>query len=561
MKKDKIYLGHETWLNAVRMYVKMIVKILLYSFIIHLAIFFVSIYLFMPTSEMSFLLSYVKARWVDLLFLNPLTNLDRDHFDQAAIEVWERLVVYFIRTGIPTYVVSIPALLLYFSQRARKQAKDKVVRGSILITPRQLIKAIEKDREVVDLPIGPIKLPKTAEVKQTLIIGSPGVGKTNAINAVIERVIERNEKAVIYDYKGDYVSKFYDPATDVILNPLDTRFCGWTIISSEISRFSDVDMVAHSLIPTAFQQDPYWNDAARDVFSGLLQYLYQNNSKTNADLWAAVTSPIATIADWLKNTLGGEKGYVYIQDASSKQAMSVVSVMMQYVKSFEYMSKVDGPFKISEWLTSPEGGRIFITGFADIKDTLRPILSLAVDLIGKRLLSMPDNYDKRVHIILDEFGTLQRLSSIIDILTGSRSKGGAVILGIQDKGQIDKIYSPQVSQTILSACGNSIMFRVADPTTAKYLSERIGKAEVTEVDQTLSTGVTDLRDGVSLAQRIREKDVVMPSEIMDLRDLEAYLKIANYHVSKVNFSFKKREVRHEPFIIRDDLLLDNILKE
>lgn len=53
----------------------------------------------------------------------------------------------------------------------------------------------------------------------------------------------------------------------------------------------------------------------------------------------------------------------------------------------------------------------------------------------------------------------------------------------------------------------------------------------------------------------------MSIEIQNLRDMEAYLKIANYPVTKINFAYKKLPDGHEPFIIREDLLLDNILRE
>ena len=241
--------------------------------------------------------------------------------------------------------------------------------------------------------------------------------------------------------------------------------------------------------------------------------------------------------------------------------MSVVAVMMQYVKSFEYMSKADGPFSITEWLDDPKPGTIFITNYADVKDTLRPILSLFVDLLGKKASFHEGRPKRRVFFMLDEFGTLQRLSTIKDLLTLSRSKGGAVFIGVQDKGQIDKIYSPEFSQSILNACGNSLIYRVSDPMTAKYLSDRIGRTEILETDQTLSMGVADNRDGVSLMQRSREKDLVLPSEIMNLEDLEAYLKIANYSITKVRFKYRNYPDKHEPFLVRDDLMLENIVAE
>ncbi len=558
MQRDNAYQGHETWWNSIRMSLKMFTSIFTYSLIAHLMIFLVVLIVFMPDGSMKFLVEYLRYNLSGLR--NPYVSIQDARLDAAFRGMLWRAFSLFLASGIPCYLAGYPLLLSYFKKRAMDQVQNKYVRGAMLIEPAELIKQIKKNKEKADLPVGPVRLPIAAEVKHMLFIGSPGTGKTNQASQMIDRLKSRKEKMIVYDFKGDYLSKFYDPSKDIIFNPLDTRCQGWNLFN-ELSRVMDIDAVAHSLIAQAFSQDPFWNDAARDVFSGILHYLYMNNAKSNSDIWAAVTAPINMISGWLKSTKGCERGYVYIQDASSKQAISVIAVMMQYVKSFEYMSKADGYFSISEWLNDPNAGTIFITNYADVKDTLRPILSLFVDLLGRKLLSMKDDHNRRLFFILDEFGTLQRLPTIKDLLTLSRSKGGAVFLGIQDKGQIDKIYSPEISQSILNSCGSSIIFRVSDPVTAKYLSDRIGKTEILDVDQALSMGVSDNRDGVSLMQRTREKDLVLPSEIMNLRDLSAYIKMANYHITKVDFRYRGYPDKHEPFIVREDLLLDKIVAD
>jgi hypothetical protein len=48
---------------------------------------------------------------------------------------------------------------------------------------------------------------------------------------------------------------------------------------------------------------------------------------------------------------------------------------------------------------------------------------------------------------------------------------------------------------------------------------------------------------------------------MNLRDLEAYLKIANYSITKIQFEYKRYSDVNVPFVVRDDLLLDNIVAE
>jgi len=36
---------------------------------------------------------------------------------------------------------------------------------------------------------------------------------------VLERLKERGERGIVYDFKGDYVSRFYNPDTDILFNP------------------------------------------------------------------------------------------------------------------------------------------------------------------------------------------------------------------------------------------------------------------------------------------------------------------------------------------------------
>lgn len=72
--------------------------------------------------------------------------------------------------------------------------------------------------------------------------------------------------------------------------------------------------------------------------------------------------------------------------------------MMQYVKAFEYMSSADGGFSINDWIHNGKGW-IFVTNLADVQDTLKPILSLFIDLMGRKVLALGDDYDRRLFFL------------------------------------------------------------------------------------------------------------------------------------------------------------------
>ena len=551
-KKDQSFKGFETFAAQLQMNAKMHLYIVI-GFLIAQSI---------ATSVISFIV-FPKA-WTALLRygFGSLLSFDFPDITMLFKMSWKLAIKgfwIFILTSSVWFFY--PKVLKKMKERAKKQSEDKYIRGSKMITADELNEQIRKDKEETHINIGQIKMPVSAETKHIFIIGRPGVGKTVAIRQAVSDIRDRDDKAVIFDFKGDYLCKFFDPARDVIFNPLDTRCIGWNLFN-EIETVMDIDSISVSLIPPAVSNsDPFWNDAARDVFAGILHYLYQQNMKSNADIWNAVTAAGEDINAWLKDTRGGERGYRYIEDASSKQAMSVFAVMMQYVKSFEYLSKTDGDFSLTKWLTNDKGGFIFITSYSDIEATLKPILSLVVDLLGRKILSLPDDRNRRIFLMLDEMGRLQRLSTIIQLLTLSRSKGGSCWQGIQDIGQLDKIYTPQLRQSIVNACASNLILNVADPDAARFLSEKIGDTEYVETEETHSMGVEDNRDGISLVRRKRTEKLILPSEIKNLRELHGFLKLSNYDWAKMQLQYRDFPDVAPSFICRGDLNLEKAIKD
>jgi type IV conjugative transfer system coupling protein TraD len=545
LKTTNSYKGFETWWNGIRMSMKMY----LYVFLIFLAVQIVL------TIGVSYLIHGHRYAVIGRYVLNTLkANRSLD------MSIVSEYVSYFFWQTISIFVASaviyfaFPFAIGIFKGRAKKQSSTKHLNGAGLISAEEFARQIGKG----DLPFGSFRLPWKEETKHCLTIGRPGTGKTVFLSQVVERLSERKAKGVIYDFKGDYVSRFYDPQRDIIFNPLDKRCKGWNLFD-DIKTKLDINTIAASLIPPVYTGDTFWNDAARGVFSGILHYLWQHNLRTNAGIWEGVTASGEEIHRWLHTTPEGQTGFRYIEDASGKQALSVFATMMQYTSAFEYMSQGESGFSITDWLSDDKPGFIFVTNQSDVKDTLKPILSLFIDFLGKKLLSLSDDLQRRVFFLMDEFGTLQRLSSIKELLITSRSKGGSCWLGIQDIGQLNKLYTQDVADTIVNACGSSVMFAVSDPRTAKYLIDKIGDTEILETEETLSMGVSNYRDGVSMTERRKRQRLIIDSELMNLPDLQAYVKVPNNpFVTLTKFNIKNYPMRTTPFIIRDNLMMKTV---
>jgi hypothetical protein len=111
----------------------------------------------------------------------------------------------------------------------------------------------------------------------------------------------------------------------------------------------------------------------------------------------------------------------------------------------------------------------------------------------------------------------------------------------------------------VNACGNSVLFSVADPDTAKFVSEKIGDTENLETEETYSMGPSEFRDGVSLARRRKKETLVLPSELKTLPDLTAYVEIGGFPLTRGTLHYKDYPLRSEPFVLREDLLLEHVM--
>lgn len=573
-EQHQAYVGYFTWNSSTLKTVRMHGKIISFLFLITLIVFLYSFYRsFDYKTDVT--IRYTIAKFMcQSGFPGARIKLPvDDHFiSYRAFDIYENPIVQDVaraelsRLGWNFLQVFIAIFLLYpfiikkFKNKSIEQSNKQYIRGARLDSKAEFFKQAKENEDKLDLPLGSVNQPRNAEPKHLIAIGSPGSGKTVAFSGILERLIERKEKGIIYDNKGDYLSKFYDPNRgDMIFNPLDPRSLNWNIFD-EIQYSTDAQTIAQSLIPPPItQSEPFWQNGARSVFTGILHTLYTKGKRSNADIWDMVIADGKKICKDIAETEEGKAGRKFIENPESNQALGILAVLMEHTQCFQYMSKMGEGFSIRNWLNNDnQKGFIFITNYSDIQDTLRPILSLFIDLLARRLTSLKDDYYRRIFFKLDEFPTLQRMMAVVDLITLARSKGGCCYIGAQDYGQLDRLYTPNTRQTIMSGCGSHLYFNVSDQ-AAKIASDNIGQTEYIEFLKSSTIG--NKYNPENLTPNKKKEPLFLPSDISNLKDLNGILKIRNYNFVKTKFTYKKFPEKHDPFRLRNDLLMENILKE
>jgi len=466
-------------------------------------------------------------------------------------------------------ILLIIILVILFTIKGKKLTTEKFIRGGEIVSSNQLKKIIKRFNFFQNLrsfklnflsskkySIASIPFPNDGEFLHTIILGSTGTGKTNAILDLLDQIRKNGDRAIIYDKMGSYTANYYQPQKDVILNPLDQRSKAWSFYN-EIRRESDYDYIASALIPEKKDSSgPFWTDSARRVFSVFAQKL-KNQLKENPSnknfLQLLLKSNFKILADFLSSTSATS----LINVESEKTSLSILAILSAYLSSLKYLKDDNSHenFSIRNWIELENNDSfLFISSRSDQHDSLQPLISTWIDIAVKALLSLDqNNYAKadkrRVWIILDEIGSLQQMPSLLDGLAQSRQFGGAFILSLHSISQLKSIYGKDKTDTITSLCRNKLFFAGADDETAEYCSQNLGHQEIEEVKEGISYGANEIRDGVSLNNYKSHKRIIISSQIMYMKSLQAYLKFAgNFPISKIDFKIKNRAKIAERFI-------------
>ena len=573
-ESSNIYAGWEILWHEFRMMWKMISKLIYVVAILQVITWALITTKMVSALNLEIAWKFYAAQISTALFLQPVFHLSGGigaitTHDLISSSIAQGIAastfsksVYAGKLSFGIYLL-FPLVLFIIKWRANKEMNSKHIRGMQIQDDGELKKQLHKAKGL--LPFGTIMLPRKYESEHVFIGGKPRVGKSVLVKQQLEAIIKSGARCAIGDFKGEYTELFYRPGKDFIMNPLDERGVSWNLFS-EIQSKADANAICDSLIPDSNGNgDPFWITSAKSVFRGILSALYVKGKRTNADLWKACTSPIENILALCQSTPAGASGYSCLQDPKSKMAAGIVAVMVSYVSWLEFAQDSRGDeFSVNKFLKS-NGGLVFLTGRPEVESTLKPYTGLFLDLLCRRILSLPDAEHeprRKTFVVLDEFGNLQKLPSIIRFATAAGSKGGCLTIAIQDFAAIVRIYGKESAETLFNAAGTAAIFNVADPATAEYFSKRFGKYEYEYAQKNYRMSSKSASDGLTISRQTKEKDLISPAEIQSLPKLEFYLKVPEHNPARLKLGFQavnNRKPAEEAFILRSGFSMDDVV--
>jgi len=444
----------------------------------------------------------------------------------------------------------------YLGRIGKKQSEDEVTGGRVLsLKPKQVARMMRRRRQASDIKIDHLPIKKDSEIQNFAMHGTVGSGKSTLMRKFLDQCRERGDLVIIYDKGCTFVEEYYQEGRDVILNPLDTRCANWDMWE-ECQTLPDLESAATTLIPMGSSEDPFWQGSARTIFAEGAHRL-RTDKHRSYNLF--LRTLLSVTLEKLREFLAGTPAANLVDGKIEKTAISIRSVLTNYVKAMRYLQGIERrgkPFTIRQWMQdsrdSGNNGWLFITSNQKHHESLKPLISMWLSIAANSLLSMGENRYRRVWFFYDELPSLHKLPNLPFVIAEARKFGGCFALGFQSYAQLEEIYGNKFAEAMYDLLNTKYFFRSPSAAVAKFVEEDIGETVRKKFSEQTSFGADQVRDGISFGKDEERISIVSYTDVQMLEDLECFVTLpGNYPVVRMSLTFVKKEKIAEALPERD----------
>jgi len=374
-----------------------------------------------------------------------------------------------------------------------------------------------------------LTVPRNEENEGLLILGDTGTGKSQILHQLMRRIAERNPKEAVlcYDPVGELVEKLYNPATDIVWNPLDARCPYWQPDFELSSGDKDVNaaerlFIAESFFPNSEHAPPstqFFRGAGRATFAQILTL-----NPTPAQIVEILSNEAL-----IDRCVAGTEHAHLIDKGAKAQRGGVLATLSEVGESFKLLPSAEEcnnrGLSLRNWARLRQG-TIFITSTHNTRDALRRLQAAWINILLGHLLgeSYAISKQRPCWVIIDEVHALKHLPILKSTLVEARKFAVKTVLGTHNKAQFEEHYGPGAA-TMLASPHTKIFLRTNEAESARWVSEMIGDEEKERPRLGTTASVQKHgRDSINYTTVIERRPVVSKEQIMNLPNLAGYWK-------------------------------------
>lgn len=386
---------------------------------------------------------------------------------------------------------------------------------------------------------GGLPLPFATTSQHFFIQGAPGSGKTLTLRDLTQSLLHSlrtdqhmNHKGILYSKKNEelaYLSDLYHHQKLQICTPSDQRS-----IKPNLAQAIQDEAMAYALAQSLIPQDPnssqpYFARTAQMLLTGLIQALMYHLPQTwtlrHLLLVSETPDSIRTVLKSSPQTQRYQQQHAQ-HDLAESTLQNVISELTGKLELYRplaaYWEQIPDhrSLNLETWVKHQES--ILYFGF----DTKRPQISAAairifINLLSSLILSEPSNFNnplnqhRRFFLLLDEFPSLERIDSLLELLAEGRDRGVCGVLGTQTWSQIHNTYGSDSAQSLLGQIAHKIFLRPEDELSEEKAQKLLGHHEILRRNLSTSHSWT-LGTSLNHAHSEQSVPLVTSSELWDL---------------------------------------------
>lgn len=474
----------------------------------------------------------------------------------CGITLRNELILSGLFASIITFIVVI-GIFWYIGRVGKKASDDEITGGRILEdNPKVVARLMRRRGTASHIVIDGLPIVKDSEIQNFAMHGTVGTGKSTLMRKKLLRLREAGVPVIIYDKGNTFVEEFFDESIDTLLNPMDRRCANWDMWA-ECPTLPDLEAVTETLIPMGNSGDPFWQGSARTIFAEGAEQMRSDKKRTYNSFLRTL---LAIKLDKLRDFLAGTPASTLVDGSIEKTAISIRSVLTNYVKSLRYLQGIDRegkkPFTIREWMQGnsdkKRSGWLFITSNQRHHESLKPLISMWLGIASGHLLSLHENRYRRVWFFYDELPSLHKLPNLPYIIAEARKYGGCFVLGFQSYAQLEETYGPKFAAAIYDLLNTKFFFRSPSAAIAKFVEEDIGQTVRKRFSEQTSFGTDEVRDGISYGKDEERVSIVSYSDVQGLEDLQCFVTLpGKYPVVRLTLKYQPLPKVAEGILERD----------
>lgn len=529
-----------------------------------------------------FLLGYGLFGWLYLNELQPLSGV----IDLA----WQRhqentLWLDFLKTEERVFLVGFIALILYLFNRFRPEKKvlgNAHFANGIEVNNASFFKHEEQSIIIGKKYGAPLY---SNGFEHVLVFAPTGSGKTRSIGIpnlfnYPYSVVCNDVKLTLFQATSGYRKQVlgqqcycWAPAHETQLthayNPLSL------ISNDKIQRLTDIQRIAHILIPDNKKADPIWQQASRKLFKIAVLYLLDTPERptTLGEINRLIKQ--AGFDDWLATQLEEtdhldpefyRNGYSYLNN-HEKTRSSILETFSGYFELFDDPT-IDAATSHSDFdlRTLRSSPMTIYVGFTDDDmERLSPLLTLFwQQLISVMIKEIPDPIKEPYPLLclIDEFSSLGRIERLRRSLKLLREYRVRCVMMMQYIAQTYEQYSQDEAKAFTNI-KTKIAFATEDIQDAEYVSKLLGTRTVRVAAGSSSTQHHGYSE--SKSYNYQAIPLLRPDEVMRLPEHQMLIMRTGHppvkarqfiwyqdHIMKQHrynaITVPKQTIQHHPFI-------------